>query len=83
MLGRALEDDPARLEEAHGAYVRARHDRVRTIQLDARRLGGLSRLRGPLSRRARDLALRLTPDRVTRRRFDEIALGGPAAARPA
>ncbi len=83
VLGRALEDDPARLEEAHGAYVRARHDRVRTIQLDARRLGGLSRLRGPLSRRARDLALRLTPDSVTRRRFDEIALGGPAAARPA
>lgn len=83
VLGRVLEDDSARLEASFDAYVGSRHDRVRRIQLDARRLGGLSRVRGPLSRRARDLALRLTPDRVTRRRFDEIALGGPATSRPA
>ena len=87
VLGRVLggppggTDDDAVLATAFAAYVEARHDRVRRIQLDARRLGGLSRIRGPLSRRARDLALRLTPDRITRQRFDEVALGGPA--RPA
>lgn len=80
VLGRVLDGESA-TDAAFSAYVAARHDRVRGIQLDARRLGGLSRVRGPLSRRARDLALRLTPDRVTHRRFDEVALGGPAGPR--
>ncbi|MBL8777183.1 MAG: FAD-dependent monooxygenase [Acidimicrobiales bacterium] len=80
VLGRVLGGDTGAtdLDAGFAAYVEARHDRVRRIQLDARRLGGLSRIRGPLSRRARDLALRLTPDRITRQRFDEVALGGPA-----
>ena len=84
VLGRALDgspdgDDDDVLATAFAAYVAACHDRVRRIQLDARRLGGLSRIRGPLSRRARDLAPRLTPDRIARQRFDEVALGGPAS----
>lgn len=85
VLGRVLADDgdgaagtdEGDLDAAFAAYVETRHDRVRRIQLDARRLGGLSRIRGPLSRRARDLALRMTPDRITRQRFDAVALGGP------
>ena len=82
VLGRVLGEDRG-LDAAFSSYVDARHDRVRGIQLDARRLGGLSRVRGPLSRRIRDLALGLTPDRATRRRFDQVALGGPAEPRPA
>ncbi|HMQ27573.1 MAG TPA: FAD-dependent monooxygenase [Acidimicrobiales bacterium] len=83
VLGRAHDPDAAGADgdtvaAAFAAYVEARHDRVRRIQLDARRLGGLSRVRGPLSRRARDLALRMTPDRIPRQRFDAVALGGPA-----
>lgn len=77
VLGRVLGDE-SDADAAFAAYVEGRHDRARRIQLDARRLGGLSRIRGPLSRRARDLALGLTPDRITRQRFDEVALGGPA-----
>lgn len=52
------------LEQGHAAYVAARHDRVREVQLDSRRVGRVASWTNPLARWLRDGLMRLTPERV-------------------
>lgn len=51
-------------EGALTRYAEKRHDRVRKVQLDSRRLGEISHWRSPLARAARDGLMRLLPASV-------------------
>jgi 2-polyprenyl-6-methoxyphenol hydroxylase-like FAD-dependent oxidoreductase len=51
-------------EGALGSYAAQRHDRVRRVQLDSRRLGEIAHWRSPLARAARDRLMQLVPASV-------------------
>ncbi|MFJ5552798.1 FAD-dependent monooxygenase [Streptomyces sp. NPDC093225] len=65
------EDVPAALT----AYTAARHRRTTTIGRRARRAGRLVQQTHPLAAAARDLLVRLTPERAARRALDEMFTG--------
>ncbi|MFG2291846.1 FAD-dependent oxidoreductase [Streptomyces sp. NPDC048603] len=73
--GRAGADDDRSLTAALAAYTAARRDRTDAVRLRARRAGRLGALRSPLAVAARDLAVRVTPDRLARRGLDDLFNG--------
>lgn len=65
---------------AHARYVAMRHARVRKVQLDSRRLGGVAHWRNPAARALRDGLLRLLPDALARAQYRQLIRPGLALA---
>jgi 2-polyprenyl-6-methoxyphenol hydroxylase-like FAD-dependent oxidoreductase len=76
-LERALR---AGAEGALDRYVELRHDRVRRVQLDSRRIGEVAHWQSGLARWMRDGLLRLVPDRVTSAQLERLVAPGVALA---
>jgi 2-polyprenyl-6-methoxyphenol hydroxylase-like FAD-dependent oxidoreductase len=70
----------AGLTAAHARYVSARHQRVRQVQLDSRRLGQVAGLAARPLRWLRDLALRLAPESASLAHYRKLAAPGLALA---
>ncbi len=64
-------------------YVESRHDRVRAVQLDSRRIGEVSHWRNPLARALRDGILRLVPDAASDAQYRRLVEPGLALLRNA
>lgn len=62
-------------------YVESRHDRVRAVQLDSRRIGEVSHWRNPLARALRDGILRLVPDFASGAQYRRLIEPGLALLR--
>ncbi|MFF4421004.1 FAD-dependent oxidoreductase [Streptomyces sp. NPDC001549] len=60
---------------ALAAYTAARRDRTDAVRLRARRVGRLGVLRNPVLAAVRDLAVRVTPDRLALRGMDDLFNG--------
>lgn len=60
---------------ALAAYTAARHARTDAVRLRARRVGRLGVLRNPVAVAVRDLAVRVTPDRLALRGMDDLFNG--------
>lgn len=71
-LGSCLAD-PANTAEA---LATARHARVRKVQLDSRRFGGVAHWENPLACGLRDLLMRATPASVVTRSFVQLVTPG-------
>ncbi|MCX5195086.1 FAD-dependent monooxygenase [Streptomyces sp. NBC_00249] len=82
VLGHLLDAvDPADVAAALAAYSRARLARTDAVRVRARRAGRMASLTHPLAVAARDLAVRATPARVTRRALDGLFDGFTLPAR--
>ncbi|MFK0012064.1 FAD-dependent monooxygenase [Streptomyces sp. NPDC091027] len=82
VLAHLLTDTPAhRIPTALTAYTTARHTRTDSIRRQARRTGRLGVLRDPLAVAARNLAVRVTPDRLALRGMDGLFNGFRLPAR--
>lgn len=57
-------------------YVARRHDRVRAMQIDSRRIGEVSHWRNPLARALRDGLMRLMPDSATEAQYRRVVEPG-------
>lgn len=64
-------------------YVAARHQRVRTVQLDSRRLGAVAHWQHPLARGVRDGLLRLVPASAGDAQYRRLIEPGLALLQPA
>ena len=83
--GMAIEDAAALAlvldrQGGHGDYVAARHDRVRRVQLDSRRVGQVAAWRNALARGLRDLLVRAMPERTALAQYQGLVAPGLALA---
>ncbi|MET9469136.1 FAD-dependent oxidoreductase [Streptomyces sp. NPDC006544] len=74
--------DRAGVPAALAAYTRARLTRTDVLRVRSRRAGRVASLSHPLAVAARDLAIRATPARATRRAVDDLFGGFALPARP-
>ncbi len=69
------------LDGALERYVQMRHERVRKVQLDSRRIGAVAHWQNPVARVLRDALMRLLPTSVGDRQYRGLVEPGLALAR--